>query len=598
MAIVKLKKMTLCGLLKEKQCILEKLQKQGGAHLIPLTEQLPATGGDIQKQSEKTIIALKYLNQCPKKRHQVKDADNFVLPEITEQVLTVKTEIRRISDQRDFLINRIAEIEPWGDFSLSEQGSLGSLKLWFYIVPKRLMNKLSENTIFQVVHQDNIHCYVVVLSETEPAANSMPVTRTHTGAVALSQLKKNLQQLELQLEDMQAERESLTRWITLLTLSLFKNEDIADLKIASTMTLDQYDIFALQAWIPENDRDRFEEFAKETNLAILIIDPEPGDKPPTLLENAKPLSAGEDIIGFYQTPGYFDWDPSAVVFFSFALFFAMILSDAGYAITLALLVTFKWKNLGRSLKGRRLRLLFFVTILFSLVWGMLVGSYFGFIPTPGSIAATVNILNLNDFDSMMQFSIAVGTTHIVFANLIKAYQKKHSAIAWASIGWAITVMGGFIYWLASQTNNDVLQRSGIVLFVSGLILVLLLSSGRNMKKPVDLLWRLLEGVKNLTGVTRIFGDILSYMRLFALGLASASLALTFNHLAIQVYHSVSGLGLLLSILILLLGHTLNLLLCLMSGVVHGLRLNFIEFYNWSISDEGYPFKAFSRKGAG
>ncbi len=598
MAIVKLKKMTLCGLLKEKQTVLEKLQKLGGAHLISLTEPLPAIGGNIQKQSEKTLIALKYLNQCPKKRHQVKDKGKFVLSEISDQVLTVKTGIRRISDQRDFLINRIAEIEPWGDFSLSEQGSLGKLKLWFYIVPKRLMNKLPENTVYQVVHQDNIHCYVVVPSETEPAASSMPVARTHTGAVRLSQLKKELEQLELQLEDMQAERESLTRWITLLTLSLFKNEDIADLKIANTMTLDQFDLFVLQAWIPENAEELFQEFAKETELAILITDPEAEDKPPTLLENAKPLAAGEDVIGFYQTPGYFDWDPSAVVFFSFALFFAMILSDAGYAITLALILAFKWKKLEVSLKGRRLRLLFFVTILFSLLWGVLVGSYFGFTATSGTVVAALNILDLNDFDSMMQFSIAVGTVHIVFANFIKAYQKKHRTVALASIGWAIAVMGGFVYWLARQVNGDLLSRSGFVLFAGGLILVLLFSSEHNVKKPLDVLWRLLEGIKSLTGVTRIFGDILSYMRLFALGLASASLALTFNHLAIQAYHSVSGLGLLLSILILLLGHTLNLLLCLMSGVVHGLRLNFIEFYNWSISDEGYPFKAFSRKGAG
>jgi V/A-type H+-transporting ATPase subunit I len=127
-------------------------------------------------------------------------------------------------------------------------------------------------------------------------------------------------------------------------------------------------------------------------------------------------------------------------------------------------------------------------------------------------------------------------------------------------------------------------------------IVLFFSSDRTIKTPKDALWQILDGLKNITGITKIFGDILSYMRLFALGLASASLALTFNQLAEQVYSSASGLGLLLSLLILIFGHTLNLMLCLMSGVVHGLRLNFIEFYNWSVSDEGYAFKAFSKKG--
>jgi V/A-type H+-transporting ATPase subunit I len=91
--------------------------------------------------------------------------------------------------------------------------------------------------------------------------------------------------------------------------------------------------------------------------------------------------------------------------------------------------------------------------------------------------------------------------------------------------------------------------------------------------------------------------VLSYLRLFALGLASASLALTFNDLARQVADEVPGLGLLFAILILLVGHVLNLLLSVMSGVVHGLRLNFIEFYNWALLGEGYPFRPFKKKEA-
>ena len=111
-----------------------------------------------------------------------------------------------------------------------------------------------------------------------------------------------------------------------------------------------------------------------------------------------------------------------------------------------------------------------------------------------------------------------------------------------------------------------------------------------------LLW-VLDGLQGLSNVTKIFGDVLSYLRLFALGLASASLALTFNDLARQVAAEVPGLGLLFAILILLVGHVLNLLLSVMSGVVHGLRLNFIEFYNWALLGEGYPFRPFRKKEA-
>lgn len=596
MAIVKLKKMTLCGLLKEKAAVLEKLQQIGAAHLIPLSEVALSPDFSSQDNTEKVVNALKYLNKCAKKRHQVDSRDDFDLLKVADQVLNVQEEIRRLSDQRDFLIKRIAEVEPWGDFEVSED--LAGIKLWFYIVPKRLMSQLSEDLVFQVVHQDNLRCYVVVLSACEPPGSSVPVPRTHTGKIPLSQLKNNLEQVELGLEDMQAERESLTRWISLMSLSLFDNQDRVDLAAAGMMTLDKHDIFVLQAWIPEPDMARFQQFVEQSKLAMLLADPEAGEKPPTLLANVEPLSGGEDVIGFYQTPGYSDWDPSLIVFFSFAVFFAMILSDAGYAAVLGLMLALNWNKLKTTQKKRRLRMLAFITVLFSLCWGVLSGGYFGYSPEQGMLAARLKLFDLNDFDNMMKLSIAVGAGHIIVANLIKAYQLKQRTIAWASIGWAMTVIGGFSLWLTSQSANQFWLQFSWTVFALGLTFLLFFSSERKLTKPVDYLWRLLEGIKSLTGLTRLFGDILSYMRLFALGLASASLALTFNQLALQVYHSESGLGLLFSILILLLGHSLNLLLCLMSGVVHGLRLNFIEFYNWSVSDEGYPFKTFSKKGGG
>ncbi|MCD8512630.1 MAG: hypothetical protein LRY63_03915 [Nitrincola sp.] len=88
---------------------------------------------------------------------------------------------------------------------------------------------------------------------------------------------------------------------------------------------------------------------------------------------------------------------------------------------------------------------------------------------------------------------------------------------------------------------------------------------------------------------------MSYLRLFALGLASASLAITFNQLSVDVASALPGIGVFLQLLILLAGHLLNFVLTVVSGVIHGLRLNLIEFYNWSLADEGYAFKPFSKQ---
>jgi V/A-type H+-transporting ATPase subunit I len=155
------------------------------------------------------------------------------------------------------------------------------------------------------------------------------------------------------------------------------------------------------------------------------------------------------------------------------------------------------------------------------------------------------------------------------------------------------MLGGYALWLGGDGGfAHSLGQAGIAV---GLGLVLLTGSDRPVQDLRSALWRFLEGLRALTDVTKMFGDVLSYLRLFALGLASASLALTFNDLARQVHQEVEGLGLLFAILILLAGHLLNLALGVMSGVVHGLRLNFIEFYNWALTGEGYPFRPFRKK---
>jgi V/A-type H+-transporting ATPase subunit I len=160
----------------------------------------------------------------------------------------------------------------------------------------------------------------------------------------------------------------------------------------------------------------------------------------------------------------------------------------------------------------------------------------------------------------------------------------------APFGWAAAVLGGFALWGGSQAGLDALTRAGTGALCGGLALVVLFAgSGERPLKRIGL------GIAALTSVTGAFGDVLSYMRLFALGLASASLALTFNDMAAQIRDAVPGLGLLLALLVLLAGHAMNFVLSLSSGFIHGLRLNVIEFFKWGVKDEGTPYHPFERK---
>ncbi len=594
MSIVRLHKLTLIGMAGEKKRVLDQLQSLGCMHLLPLKATPKAPEELPPEHAENARRALRYLMAVPEKRHQIRHVSRFSMDAAVFAVLANQHRLRDVNDRRDALKQRIKDLAVWGDFELPQLDDLYGWRLWFYVLSRSQMRQMEAVDLpWQEVHRGAHASWVVVVSPDEPPQGSMPAERVRTGSHPLGRLLHRLEEIELELEDIQAERQALTRWIYLMSSHLAAAENTASLKHAEAQTFDDPQLFAVQGWVPVEEADAVRALADSRGLAVVTMPPGPGDSPPTLLENPETLAAGEDLVGFYQVPGYRSWDPSRVLFFSFALFFAMILSDAGYAALLGVLLGAYWRRMGGSETGRRFRILSSLLVGGSLAWGVLVGSYFGFAPLPASLWARLAVIDLHDFDRMMQLSVGIGVLHLVMANGQKAFVQWGSAEGSAALGWILAMLGGYAYWLGEGSGLAHAMGQGGILI--GLVLVLLMGSERPVNDAGSALWRFLDGLRALTNITKIFGDVLSYLRLFALGLASASLAITFNDLARQVHQEVEGPGLLLAILILLVGHALNLALGIMSGVVHGLRLNFIEFYNWALSGEGYPFRAFKKK---
>jgi V/A-type H+-transporting ATPase subunit I len=596
MSIVRLKKLTLAGLIKERMPVLEQLQTLGCLHLISMIETPREPETVPPKRAVDARKALRYLSDVSDKRHQVRSDRDFDIARTVATVRASQDRLRQANDRRDSLVQHIEALTPWGDFELPDNAALNGRKLWFYIVPERQMHLLDGLSLpWQVVHKDNRQSWVVVINRDEPPADALPVPRAHTGAHSLGELRKRLEEAELEVEDAVAERQALTRWIYLMSKHLARAEDQAALSHAAAQTRVTEELFLVQGWAPEAAVAAVYTLAEQQGLAVLLEEPASADQPPTLLENPTPLAAGQDLVGFYQVPAYGSWDPSGVVFFSFAVFFAMILSDAGYAVVLGLLLAALWPRMGRNERGRRLRILCAILVGASLTWGVLVGSYFGVALAPENYWGRLKLLDLHDFDTMMKLSVGIGVLHLVLAHLEQAWLKRHRAGAWSHAGWIAAMLGAFAMWLGgAQEAPRWVGETGLWVSGFGLLGVFAFTSERTVHDLRGALLRLLDGVRALTGVTRIFGDVLSYLRLFALGLASASLALTFNNLASQA-EQAQGMGLLFAILILLAGHLLNLLLAVMSGAVHGLRLNYIEFYNWALSGEGYAFQPFRKK---
>lgn len=590
MSILALKKATLVGLTEDKAQILDRLQSLGVMHIIPLHSSTPALTTKVdavnhEVSPEQLHGSLHYLLTCKQKRKQVMSERHFDLENVIADVEKNRHLRLNLVERHDFLQKRIKDLTPWGSFVLPEDNELYGQRFWFYLVPNFRMKDVEKVSMpWQLVHRDNRHSYIAVISEHEPSINELPVVRTHTGAVPLEKLKRELEDLEVELETVEAAREGFTRWIYLLQRSIAGTDDTAQRADVADQTLDKNEIFAVQGWCAVESTDQLSVFANEHCMVLQIESPRDDELPPTLLDNPAALAGGEEVVQFFQIPGYRGWDPSRVVFFSFVSFFALIMSDAGYSLLLAAVLFFYWQKMGKTETGRRLRTMGVALSIASFAWGIVVGSYFG-ASAPFEWLQHLKMLDLNDFDSMMLLSITVGAVHLILGNLMMAWVRRNSLQTWASIGWAISVAVALAGWI----QGFVLWHW--IICGLGLALVLVFSSAQSG-------WggrRWIDGLLALTGITKIFGDVLSYLRLFALGLASASLAMTFNKLAVDVAAALPAIGLLFKVLILLVGHLLNFFLTVISGVIHGLRLNLIEFYNWSLADEGYAFQPFAKQ---
>ncbi|NIO06473.1 MAG: V-type ATP synthase subunit I, partial [Deltaproteobacteria bacterium] len=284
-----------------------------------------------------------------------------------------------------------------------------------------------------------------------------------TGNKSLTELERLLEEVELELEDLQVERSSLTRWCYLFARNLHRLEDQAQLLEASHQTHDEGPLFALQAWAPRENGEELRAYAEKMHLALEVEEPGPGDNPPTLLRNQPSLAGGQDLVTFYMTPGYWFSDPSTIVFFSFALFFAMILGDVGYGSILGLGLLLGWPRMSRSDLGRRLRVLFAALISATIGYGFLVGSYFGMAPPEGAPLAALKILDLRDYGSMMRVSVVIGVAHLVLANVMDAWRQRRSSGALAPMGWIAMLLGGMALWFGGGPSAAVGRGGALAL---------------------------------------------------------------------------------------------------------------------------------------
>jgi V/A-type H+-transporting ATPase subunit I len=590
MSIVPLVKVTLYGPSTEREAALDGLQQLGCVHLNDLRSSV-AAAVNVAAPNTDARAALQYLRDSPVRRRRPLTRQVDIDPQVlVKEVLNLRDRSRSLDEERDQLRKRISNLEPWGDFELPPWAQDGPLHFWFYAIPHHQMKLLNARDLaWRVAARDHRFCYVVIVAADQTV--DMPVAPSELGSKSLSNLRARLLQVESDLEENDYRRIGLTLYTDKLGESLDEADDQAARDRAALVTRDQSQVFAVQGWAPRARSDALVQFAGDRGLALTVEMPGPKDTPPTLLNNPPALRGGEGLVTFYKTPGYATWDPSTVVFLSFAVFFAMIISDAGYGLVLGLILLATWNRIS----GNGLRGVFVALVVATILYGMLVGTYFGITAAPGSWLGAAHVLDAGNQSLMMLIAIGIGVAQIGGANLLAAWQRRGSITAFSSLGWTFMVLGGFCALLGKSYAIGQLFTLGIAALGLGGLLVLLCSSeGKFSLVPKMLFYRLVDGLKALTEVSKGFGDVLSYLRLFALGLASIKLAEVFNSLAAGAFAS-KGVWVLVGLFVLFIGHTINFGMGIMSGVVHGLRLNVIEFFNWSLHEEGDRFEAFAKR---
>ncbi|MCI8589639.1 MAG: V-type ATP synthase subunit I [Clostridiales bacterium] len=347
----------------------------------------------------------------------------------------------------------------------------------------------------------------------------------------------------------------------------------------------------ITGWVPEQAEEKVKRVLDKHCCAYELTAPAPEDEPPVLLKNNKWASPFTFIVNLYSLPKYGTFDPTFVMSLFYFLIFGMMLADVVYGLLLLAvgLVIYKCLDVGKGVKN--LALVFAYCGLSCVLFGVLFGGYFGDLP----IKIMQNMLGVDSVKNLaVLFDPATGNGPILFLGLSLGAGAVHLAFGMGIQAW-LYIKEGKVFAAIFDIGSWYILFAGIgLLFVNTMVggiiagvgvLMLILTQGRDAKNPV---MRLLKGVMSLYDIVNYVADLLSYSRIMALGLASAIIASVVNTLA--TLNGGSVIGWILMTVIVLFGHTVNLVINLLGTFVHTSRLQYIEFFGKFYVDGGREFK--------
>jgi V/A-type H+-transporting ATPase subunit I len=545
-------------------------------------------------------------------------------------------EKRKALKEQDITLSReVNRIEGWGDFdpSIVEEINAYGIPVFLYELTPDVFLHLDKNIRFIKVKSEKSIVRILVLDEKIPGINSfvLPAKRLSLFKEELEEHKEDLLDIEDRLESFSDRRLALTKEMDDIEIDLEFESAVAGMKKIEDIP-EELGLCWLTGFVPKDDLDNVKEVAKENDWALSAYDPADDDSPPTKLANNPLVRIIHPLLSFLGTiPGYKEFDISPSYLFFFSIFFAMILGDAGYGmLILALAVLIGINNLKKSGTFPDVVKLLMLLAATTVIWGAINGAWFAIprenlpfflsaliIPPFNNIGPVVefplflqNVFKLPEevpYDifktrwniQFLCFSLAV--TQLVWGRGKRIMNTLPSLSAVAQFGTLIMMLG--LYFLVLNMLLGIeFPPFALVLIITGVVfnLVFAEQNGGNFFVNMG------KGFGNFFSLflktVSCFADIISYIRLFAVGLAGAMIAQIFNDMAMPV-DGFGGFGLafllklVTTVLILVIGHGLNLALTALSVIVHGVRLNLLEYAGNHLEMEwsGYLYKPFALK---
>ncbi len=634
--IVPMKKVSLIILGDKKTEALKKLRKLGLLH-IEITEG----SGERLNELKERISLLESAIYCigKKKNAEVKDAAASEALSIAQKIVSLAEQKKAYQAEQIALNTELERLKNWGDIAPGEIKALAEkgIDILLYEMPKAEYEGLGEciktlcldktkSTVKFLIIRSGIEGENEVIESLSPYRLELP-------PISTAEIRQKIADRNIQIKAIDEKIGSYAGYVENMKNAIKACEKEIEFEVYATGMADEnvsangknnISVVYFNGYIEAENLDRLKQTAKENSWGLLAEEPCEDDNVPTKLKNNKFVSLIYPLTDFLGTvPGYFEYDISAWFLLFILIFFGIIFGDGGYGLLICAVAAIP---IIKSLVYKRtVPPTFLLVGLFGLstvLWGTLTCTWFGLSPEQlpawlkglsvpvisnvyadkiWSLPWTSDGVGLTTAQNLQIFCFTLALIQLTVAHIKGALRNRRTVKLLGDIGSILQLIGIYYLVLSLVVNAEVF-RFGLIIggIPIGTVVIALIAVGfclsfvfSNYEGSIikSILSSLTNIVSVLLGVVNVFSDIVSYIRLWAVGLAGAAISATVNELAGPLLGNF--MFMILAIILLVFGHGLNMVLNILSVIVHGIRLNTLEFSSHlNMSWSGHKFKPF------